>query len=140
MKFSNDLGCITQLGSQHPGGLVISTLITGPADKVKEVAQSSTAVNFGIENLGYLVFGLTINNDRCQGEGGLDLVRNGVQEARFQHGNMEDQMDHSHRVRQTQYDRMHTCSADDFKRTEILFSKLLSGAGCAEELSLNEGR
>ena len=48
-------------------------------------------------------------------------------------------MDRPHRVRQTQDDRVHTCSADDFKWTEILLSKLLSRSGRAEELSLDEG-
>ena len=94
-------------------------------------------VNLGIKNLGSLVFGLTINNDRCRG--GLDSVWNGIWEARFQHGNVKDQMDCLHRVRQTQYDRVRTCLADDFERTEILLSKLLSRLGHAEELSLNEG-
>ena len=96
------------------------------------------AVDLGIENLRYLIFGLTINNDRCRG--GLNSVRNGVREAQFQHGNMKDRMDRLHRIRQMQYDRVRTCSADDFKRTEILISKLLSRSGRAEELSLDEGR
>ena len=49
-------------------------------------------------------------------------------------------MDRSHAVRQTQYDRVRTCSADNLKRTEVFFSKLLRGSGCTEELSLNKGR
>ena len=49
-------------------------------------------------------------------------------------------MDRSHAVRQTQYDRVRTCSADYLKRTEVFFSNLLRGSGCAEELSPNEGR
>ena len=53
---------------------------------------------------------------------------------------MEDRMDRSHAVRQTQYDRVRTCSADYLKRTEVFFSKFLRGSGRAEELSLNEGR
>ena len=49
-------------------------------------------------------------------------------------------MDCSHAVRQTQYDRVCTCSADYLKWTEVFFSKLLRGSGRAEELSLNKGR
>ena len=136
MKLGDNLRGITKLGSQYPRCLLIGTLVARPLDKIEEVAQLPTVVDLGVEYFSDLVLGLAINDNRRGWR--FDTVRNGVWDARLQHGDMENRMDRSHAVRQTQYVRMHTCLANYFKRTEIFFSKLLRGSGRTEELSPNK--
>ena len=83
------------------------------------------AVDLGIKNLRYLVFGLTIYDNGCRG--GLDSVWNGIREARFQHGDVKDQMDRPHGVRQMQYDRVRTCLANDLNGPRYFSANFLVG-------------
>ena len=102
MKLGDYLRGVTKLGSQYPRCLFVSTLVARPSDKIEEVAQSPTAVNLGVEYFSDLILGLAIN-DNWHGWG-FDMVQNHIQDARFQHGDMETRMDCLHAVRQMQYD------------------------------------
>ena len=102
MELGDYLGGITKLGSQYPRCLLVGTLIARPSDKIEEVARSPTAVDLGVKYFGDLVLRFAIDDN--QRRWGFDMVQNHIQDARFQHGDMENRMDHSHAVRQTQYD------------------------------------
>ena len=102
MKLSYDLGGITKFGSQYPRCLFVGTLVARPSDKIEEIAWSPTAVDLGVKYFGDFVLGLAINDNRHWWR--FNVVWNCVWDAQFQHGDMEDWMDHLHAVRQMQYD------------------------------------
>src|ERR1700731_3473501 len=64
-------------------------------------------------------------------------IRNCVWSYRFQHGNVENRVDCSHGLRESEYKGVRTGLSDDFERSEEFFGKLPGGSGCMEILRFN---
>src|SRR6202045_784981 len=65
------------------------------------------------------------------------MIRNCVWSYGFQHGNVENRVDCSHGLRESEYEGVRAGLSDDFERSEELFSKLLGGSGHMEILRFN---
>src|SRR6202045_5224407 len=64
-------------------------------------------------------------------------IRNCVRSYGFQHGNVENGVDCSHGLGESEYKGVRASFSDDFERSEEFFGKLLGGSGHAEILRLN---
>src|ERR1700730_2398197 len=64
-------------------------------------------------------------------------IRNCVRSYGFQHGNMENGVDHSHGLGELEYEGVRAGLSDDFERSEELFGKLPGGSGRMEILRFN---
>src|ERR1700731_1817839 len=65
------------------------------------------------------------------------MIRNCVWSYGFQHGDVENGVDHSHGLRESEYEGVRASLSDDFERSEELFSKLPGGSGHMEILRFN---
>src|ERR1700731_3791243 len=65
------------------------------------------------------------------------MIRNCVQSYRFQHGNVENGVDRSHGLGESEYKGVRAGLSDDFERSEEFFGKLSGGSGRAEILRFN---
>ena len=65
------------------------------------------------------------------------MIRNCVQSYGFQHGNVENGVDCSHGLRESEYEGVQASLSNDFERSKELFCKLLGGSGCTEILHFN---
>src|ERR1700730_838515 len=79
-------------------------------------------------------------------ESSIDLCRrwrrdytiwNCVRSYGFQHGNVENGVDRSHGLGESEYKGVRAGLSDDFKRSEEFFGKLSGGSGHAEILRFN---
>ena len=64
-------------------------------------------------------------------------IRNCVRSYRFQHGDVENRVDHSHGLGEPEYEGVRASLSDDFERSEELFCKLSGGSGRTEILRFN---
>src|ERR1700730_4855749 len=64
-------------------------------------------------------------------------IRNCVRSYGFQHGNVENRVDRSHGLGESEYEGVRAGLSNDFERSEELFGKLLGGSGCMEILRFN---
>ena len=64
-------------------------------------------------------------------------IWNCVQSYGFQHGNVENGVDCSHGLGESEYEGVQAGLSDDFKRSEEFFRELLGGSGHMEILRLN---
>src|ERR1700731_1654908 len=64
-------------------------------------------------------------------------IRNCVRSYGFQHGNVENGVDRSHALGESENKGVGAGFSDDFERSEEFFSKLPGGSGRAEILRLN---
>src|ERR1700730_9569056 len=64
-------------------------------------------------------------------------IQNCVRSYRFQHGNVENGVDRSHGLGESEYKGVRASPSDDFERSEELFGKLSGGSGHAEILRFN---
>src|SRR3984893_11128222 len=64
-------------------------------------------------------------------------IRNCVWSYRFQHGNVENGVDRSHGLGESEYKGVRAGPSDDFERSEELFGKLPGGSGHMEILRFN---
>src|ERR1700730_11372260 len=65
------------------------------------------------------------------------MIRNCVWSYGFQHGNVENRVDDSHGLRESEYKGVRAGISNDFERSEEFFGKLPGGSGHAEILRLN---
>ena len=65
------------------------------------------------------------------------VVRNCVWSYGFQHGDVEDRVDCSHGLGESEYEGVRAGLSDDFKRSEEFFGELPGGSGHTEILCLN---
>src|ERR1700726_3549919 len=65
------------------------------------------------------------------------MIWNSVQSYGFQHGNVENGVDCSHGLRESEYEGVQAGLSDDFERSKELFGKLPGGSGCMEILRFN---
>src|ERR1700730_4383082 len=65
------------------------------------------------------------------------MIRNCVWSYGFQHGNVENRVDRSHGLGESEYKGVRAGLSDDFERSEEFFGKLLGGSGHAEILRFN---
>ena len=63
-------------------------------------------------------------------------VRNSVRSYGFQHGNVENGVDCSHGLRESEYEGVRASLSNDFERSKEFFGELLGGSGCTEILCL----
>ena len=56
--------CISKLCGKDPGGLLVSTSIPGPVDKIQQFAVMVALINLRVEDLGDLKLWLAIYEDR----------------------------------------------------------------------------
>src|SRR3984893_10993163 len=64
-------------------------------------------------------------------------IRNCVWSYGFQHGNVENRVDRSHGLGESEYKGVRASLSNDFERSKELFGKLLGGSGHAEILRFN---
>src|ERR1700726_927688 len=64
-------------------------------------------------------------------------IRNCVRSYGFQHGNVENGVDRSHGLRESEYKGVRAGLSNDFERSEEFFGKLSGGSGRAEILRFN---
>src|ERR1700731_4891535 len=64
-------------------------------------------------------------------------IRNCVQSYGFQHGNVENRVDCSHGLGESEYEGVRASLSDDFKGSEEFFRELPGGSGHMEILHLN---
>src|ERR1700731_640577 len=64
-------------------------------------------------------------------------IRNCVRSYGFQHGNVENGVDRSHGLGESEYEGVRAGLSDDFERSEELFGKLPGGSGRTEILHFN---
>src|SRR3984893_11639214 len=64
-------------------------------------------------------------------------IRNCVRSYRFQHGNVENGVDCSHGLGESEYKGVRAGPSDDFERSEEIFGKLSGGSGRTEILRFN---
>src|ERR1700730_6465392 len=64
-------------------------------------------------------------------------IRNCVRSYGFQHGNVENGVDRSHGLGESEYERVRASLSNDFERSEELFGKLPGGSGHMEILHFN---
>jgi hypothetical protein len=95
-----------------------------------------TPVGLGIKNLGDLILGFAINFDWWRRR--LGLLRNGGQDRRLEHQDMEDRVDCTHAVRKLQSIRPEAHSGYNLKGTEIFLSQFLRGPSGLEELRFDK--
>src|SRR6202045_1710702 len=64
-------------------------------------------------------------------------IRNCVRSYGFQHGNVENGVDHSHGLGELEYKGVQAGLSDDFERSKEFFGKLSGGSGRVEILRFN---
>src|SRR6202045_881697 len=62
------------------------------------------------------------------------MIWNCVRSYGFQHGDVENGVDRSHGLGESEYKGVRAGPSDDFERSEELFGKLSGGSGCMEIL------
>src|ERR1700730_10184274 len=65
------------------------------------------------------------------------MIQNCVRRYGFQHGNVENGVDRSHGLGESEYKGVRAGFSDDFERSEEFFGKLPGGSGRVEILRLN---
>ena len=89
-------------------------------------------VDLGVEHFRNLV--LKISIDFYWGWWRDYAIQNCVWSYRFQHGNVEDRVDHSHGLRESEYEGVRSSFSNDFERSEEFFGELPGGSGHMEIL------
>ena len=70
----NQFRCISELCGKDPGGLLVSTSIPSPVDKIQRFAVTVVLIDLRVEDLGDLKLWLAIYKDRWGG----DCTRSGI--------------------------------------------------------------
>ena len=92
-------------------------------------------VDLGVEHFRNLV--LKISVDLYQKWRRDYMIWNCVQSYGFQHGNVENRVDCSHGLGESEYEGVRASLSDDFKGSEEFFRELPGGSGHMEILCLN---
>ena len=99
MKVRDNLGSVSEFGSENPCGFFVSAFVACPTDQIKDVTVSTTFVYLGIKDFQYFVLGFTVNFDWRWRQ--LDSIWDRVRSRRFEHRDMEDRVNCTHAVRKS---------------------------------------
>ena len=131
MVHGNKFGGVIEFSGKEPRGFFVGTCVTGPADKVEELAVTPSPINLRVKDLLDFIFDFSVDLNRRRRR--LNSVRNSAWMGEFELGDVEDGVHRSHRVGESECEGMGTRLRYDCEGSEILVGELLGGA-CRPEV------
>ena len=129
MELFKELFCMGEVGGSSPLIFFVSTFITHPAYVVEQLAsRPALEVIFQVQNFVDFVFNITVDFNRF-GRRQLS-IRESVWNGRLDLQDVEDGVNESEFMRESEMNGVLANAVDDFKRTEEQFSKLAGRLGC----------
>ena len=128
-------GGMVEFSGKEPQSFFIGTCITGPADKVEELAVTPSPINLRVKDFLNFIFDFSINLNWRQQR--LNSVQNSAWMGEFELGDMEDGVHRSHRVGESEGEGMGTRLHYDREGSGILVGELLGGVHRPKVLSFH---
>ena len=129
MELFKELFCMGEVGGSSPLIFFISTFITHPVYVVEQLAsRPASEVVFRVQDFADFVFDIAINFNRFRRQ--WLLIRESVWNGRLYLQDVEDRMNESEFMRESEMNGVLANMVDDFKRTEEQFGKLAGRSGC----------
>ena len=129
MELFKELFCVGEVGGSSPLIFFVSTFITHPAYVVEQLASGpASEVIFRVQDFANFIFDIAVDFDRF-GRWQL-LIRESVWNGRLNLQDVEDGVNESEFMRESETNGVLANMVDDFKRTKERFSKLAGRSGC----------
>ena len=129
MELFKELFCVGEVGGSSPLIFFVGTFITHPAYVVEQLAsRPASEVVFRVQDFADFVFNIAVDFDRF-GRRRLS-IRELVWNGRLDLRDVEDGVNESEFMRESETNGVLANAVDDFERTEERFSELAGRSGC----------